>query len=55
VKSFTLDAGFLHLINYTNEPQTVTLNERYENLAAKTTITGKLELKPFGAAILKRN
>lgn len=54
VKSFSGEMEYLHLVNFTREPQTVKLEGSYENLAEKTTLTGKLELKPFGAAILKR-
>ena len=45
---------FLHLINYTREPQTVTLAGRYEQLADQSTISGEVVLPPFGAAILRR-
>lgn len=54
VKSFSGDSEFLHLVNCTREPQMVILPERYQNLDGGATVAGKFELKPFGAAILKR-
>jgi len=55
VKSFNGDAEYLHLINYTRAPQRVTLDGYFQNLTDRTEVRGTLELKPFGAAILKRH
>ena len=55
VKSFSGNSEYLHLINYTREPQTAALNDLYQNLGDRTDVTGKFQLKPFGAAILKRD
>ncbi len=55
VKSFNGGTEYLHLINYSREAQTVTLNGGYQNLVSHVAVTGAFELPPFGAAILRRN
>ena len=53
VKSVNDGCEYLHLINYTREPQTVALTGRYTNLASGSEVAGAFELPPFGAAILR--
>jgi len=53
VKTFSGDKEYLHLVNYTREPQSVKLNGRYENLSNHAAASGAFVLKAFEAAILK--
>lgn len=55
VLSTGADGENLHLMNYSGEPQTVMLRGRYRKLSSgKPDVSGKIELEPFGTAILKR-
>lgn len=54
VKSISGNNEYLHLINYTRELQSVTLNDHYQNFSDSTAVSGKFELNPFDAVILKR-
>jgi beta-galactosidase len=55
VKSFSGGVEYLHLINFTREPQSVTLQGRYGNAADGTLVTGVCALPPFGAVILRKD
>ncbi len=55
VKSINASGEILHLINYTGEPQTVTLHGPYRHLAdSQAGVVDRVDLEPFGAAVLQR-
>lgn len=48
------NAEYLHLVNYTRDVQWVTLNASFQSMDNRPIMTGKFELNPFGATVLKR-
>ncbi len=54
VRSSSASGDFLHLINFSREPQTAVLKSRYQNSVDGSAMENVIRLEPFTAAILQR-